>query len=197
MTSVLQPVPEVAAWDLPSRLRAGVVGLIVAEAALFAVFLVAYLFYIGKSLSGPYPREVLEAPIFISICLWASSGTVWLATRALHSGHMSRAGVWLLVTVALGGVFLGGTALEWRRLIVEHGLTIGSNLFGTSFYSLVGLHAFHVTVGLAVLTLLLVFAWTGWLRPTHGEHVEMVSWYWHFVDVVWVLVFSVVYIVGR
>jgi cytochrome c oxidase subunit III len=97
----------------------------------------------------------------------------------------------------LGGVFLGGTALEWRRLIVEHGLTIGSNLFGTSFYSLVGLHAFHVTVGLAVLTLLLVCAWTGWLRPTHREHVEMVSWYWHFVDVVWVLVFSVVYLVGR
>ena len=132
-----------------------------------------------------------------SVCLWASSGTVWLATRALHRGHGRRAGVWLLLTVALGGVFLGGTALEWRRLIVEHGLTIGSNLFGTSFYSLVGLHAFHVTVGLAVLTLLLVFAWTGWLRQTHGEHVEMVSWYWHFVDVVWVLVFSVVYIVGR
>jgi cytochrome c oxidase subunit III len=61
----------------------------------------------------------------------------------------------------------------------------------------VGLHAFHVTVGLAILTLLLVFAWTGSLRPTHGEHVEMVSWYWHFVDVVWVLVFTVVYIVGR
>ena len=197
MTTVLQPVPGAAAWDLPSRLRAGVVGLIVAEGSLFAVFVVAYLFYIGKSLSGPYPREVLDAPIFTSVCLWASSGTVWLATRALHRGHVRGAGVWLLLTVALGGVFLGGTALEWRRLIVEHGLTIGSNLFGTSFYSLVGLHAFHVTVGLAVLTLLLVFAWTGWLRPTHGEHVEMVSWYWHFVDVVWVLVFSVVYVVGR
>lgn len=197
MTSVLQPVPEVAAWDLPSRLRAGVVGLIVAEGSLFAVFVVAYLFYIGKSLSGPYPREVLEAPIFTGVCLWASSGTVWLATRALHRAHVRGAGVWLLLTVALGGVFLGGTAMEWRRLIVEHGLTIGSNLFGTSFYSLVGLHAFHVTVGLAVLTLLLVCAWTGWLRPTHGEHVEMVSWYWHFVDAVWVLVFSVVYIVGR
>jgi cytochrome c oxidase subunit 3/cytochrome o ubiquinol oxidase subunit 3 len=197
MTSVVQPVPEVAAWDLPSRLRAGVVGLIVAEASLFAVFVVAYLFYIGKSLSGPSPREVLDAPIFTSVCLWASSGTVWLATRALHRWQLRGAGGWLLLTVALGGVFLGGTALEWRRLIVEHGLTIGSNLFGTSFYSLVGLHAFHVTVGLAVLTLLLVFAWTGWLRPTHGEHVEMVSWYWHFVDVVWVLVFSLVYLVGR
>src|SRR5919109_4415877 len=98
MTSVMQPVPEVTAWDPPSRLRAGVLGLIVAEAALFAVFLVAYLFYIGKSLSGPYPREVLDAPIVTSICLWASSGTVWPATRALHGGHVRRVGVWLLLT---------------------------------------------------------------------------------------------------
>jgi cytochrome c oxidase subunit III len=197
MPPVAVPVPEPRDMVLPSPRRMGVIGLIAAEASLFAVFVVAYLFYIGKSLSGPYPREVLEAPIFVSLCLWASSGTVWLATRALHRGDVRRTGVWLLLTVALGGVFLGGTAAEWRRLIVEHGLTIGSNLFGTSFYSLVGLHAFHVTVGLAILTLLLVFAWTGSLRPTHGEHVEMVSWYWHFVDVVWVLVFTVVYIVGR
>jgi cytochrome c oxidase subunit 3 len=197
MPPVAVPVPEPRDMVLPSPRRMGVIGLIAAEASLFAVFVVAYLFYIGKSLSGPYPREVLKAPIFVSLCLWASSGTVWLATRALHRGDVRRTGVWLLLTVALGGAFLGGTAAEWRRLIVEHGLTIGSNLFGTSFYSLVGLHAFHVTVGLAILTLLLVFAWTGSLRPTHGEHVEMVSWYWHFVDAVWVLVFSVVYIVGR
>ncbi len=197
MTPVAVPVPEPREVVLPSRRRMGVIGLIAAEGSLFAVFLVAYPFYIGKSLSGPYPREVLEAPIFISLCLWASSGTVWLATRALHRGDVRRTGVWLLLTVVLGGVFLGGTAMEWRRLIVEHGLTIGSNLFGTSFYSLVGLHAFHVTVGLAIITLLLVFARTGSLRPTHGEHVEMVSWYWHFVDAVWVLVFTVVYIVGR
>ncbi len=197
MTPVAVPVPEPRDMALPSPRRLGVIGLIAAEASLFAVFVVAYLFYIGKSLSGPYPREVLEAPIFISVCLWASSATVWLATRALHRGDVRRASVWLLLTVALGGVFLGGTAMEWRRLIEEHGLTIGSNLFGTSFYSLVGLHASHVTAGLAILTLVLVFAWTGSLRPTHGEHVEMVSWYWHFVDVVWVLVFTVVYIVGR
>lgn len=186
-----------AEWVLPSRRRAGVLGLITAEASLFAVFLVAYLFYIGKSVSGPQPKDVLDLPILISLCLWASSGTVWLAERAVHQGDVRRCGLWLLATIVLGGVFLGGTAREWYRLIVEHGLTIGTNLFGTTFYSLVGLHAGHVTVGLLVLTLLLLFAWTGALRPAHAEHVQLVSWYWHFVDTVWVAVFLAVYVVGR
>jgi cytochrome c oxidase subunit 3/cytochrome o ubiquinol oxidase subunit 3 len=80
---------------------------------------------------------------------------------------------------------------------VEHGLTIGTNLFGTTFYSLVGFHAFHVTVGVIILTLLSVFSWSGALRLTHAEHVELVSWYWHFVDGVWLVVLTVVYVVGR
>ena len=182
---------------LPSRRRVGVVGLIAAEASLFAVFVAAYLFYIGKSLNGPYPKDVLEAPIFTSLCLWASSLTVWLAERAVHRGEARRSGLWFLLTVALGSVFLGGTAMEWYRLIVHHGLTIGTNLFGTTFYSLVGLHASHVTVGLSILTLLVAFAWSGALRPAHAEHVQLVSWYWHFVDGIWVVVFSIVYLIGR
>ena len=191
------PPAAPADWVLPSRRRAGVIGLIVAEASLFGVFVVAYLFYIGKSLSGPYPKDVLEVPIVISLCLWASSGTVWLAEHALHRGDVRRSGWWLLLTVVLGAVFLGGTAREWYRLIVGHGLAIGTNLFGTTFYSLVGFHAGHVTVGLAILSLLVAFAWNGGLRPAHAEHVQLVSWYWHFVDGVWVAVFLVVYVIGR
>jgi cytochrome c oxidase subunit 3/cytochrome o ubiquinol oxidase subunit 3 len=182
---------------LPSRRRVGVVGLIVAEASLFAVFVAAYLYYVGKDLSGPYPKDVLEVPILTSLCLWASSATVWLAERAVHQGEVRRSGVWLLLTVGLGAVFLGGTAREWYRLIVHQGLTIGTNLFGTTFYTLVGFHAGHVTVGLTILTLLVVFAWSGSLRPAHAEHVQLVSWYWHFVDGVWVAVFIVVYVIGR
>jgi len=97
----------------------------------------------------------------------------------------------------LGVAFLVGTAQEWYRLIVEHGLTIGTNLFGTTFYSLVGFHAFHVTMGVVMLMLLAVFTWSGALRSTHAEQAELVSWYWHFVDGVWIVVLTVVYVVGR
>ena len=178
------------------RGRVGMSGLIVAETSLFAVFVVAYLFYIGKSLSGPYPKDVLELPIFNTVCLLSSSITIAVALRALRTGAARRSGVWLLVTIVLGAVFLAGTAREWYRLIVGHGLTIGTNLFGTTFYSLVGLHASHVIVGLAILILLCVFAFSGTLRE-HPERAEIASWYWHFVDGVWIVVFSVVYLVGR
>jgi cytochrome c oxidase subunit III len=197
MTSVMQPRPEAAEWNLPPRGRAGVVGLIVAEASLLGVFVVAYLFYLGKSLSGPSPKDVLEVPILNTICLLASSATVGLAVRALRRGDQRQAEAWLPLTAVLGVTFLAGTAREWYGLIVAHGLTIGTNLFGTTFYSLVGFHAFHVTIGVVILTLLSVFAWSGALRPTHAEHVELVSWYWHFVDGVWIVVLTVVYIIGR
>ena len=180
-----------------ARGRAGVIGFIVAETSLFAVFVVAYLFYIGKSLTGPFPREVLDLPIVGTICLLSSSITVALATRALAAGRIARAGAWLLVTVVLGLAFLAGTAQEWRRLIVERGFTIGTNLFGSTFYPLVGLHASHVILGLVMLSLCLVFACAGALTVKHAERVELVSWYWHFVDGVWVVVFTVVYVVGR
>jgi cytochrome c oxidase subunit 3/cytochrome o ubiquinol oxidase subunit 3 len=173
------------------------IGLIMAEGSLLGIFVVAYLFYLGKSLTGPYPHEVLEVPIFNTMCLLASSVTVGIAVHALRQGHRRRVGTWLPVTAALGGVFLAGTAREWHRLIVDHGLTIGTNLFGTTFYALVGLHAFHVAIGVVMLTLLTVFAWSGDLQPGHVEHTELVSWYWHFVDGVWIVVLTVVYIIGR
>ena len=197
MTSVLQPAPQTVDWSQPSPRRAGIIGLIIAEASLLGIFVVAYLFYIGKSLSGPYPNEVLEVPVLNTICLLASSVTVGLAIRALRRGGLAQAGIWLPLTALLGGIFLAGTAREWYRLIVDHGLTIGTNLFGTTFYSLVGFHAFHVTVGVMMLALLSAFIWSGALRPVHAEHVELVSWYWHFVDAVWIVVFTVVYLLGR
>ena len=109
----------------------------------------------------------------------------------------ASAGAWLLVTVVLGLTFLASTAQEWYRLIAERGFTIGTNLFGTTFYPLVGLHASHVILGLVMLSLCLVFACSGALKTVHAERVELVSWYWHFVDGVWVVVFTVVYVVGR
>ena len=177
--------------------RVGIVSLIVAEISLFAVFVVAYLFYIGKSVNGPYPKDVLELPVLGTVCLLSSSLSVALAARALKRGRVGLSGIWLLATVGLGATFLAGTAKEWYRLIYAHGLTIGTNLFGTTFYPLVGLHASHVIIGLFMLGLCSVLAWAGALRPVHGERVEIVSWYWHFVDAVWVVVFTVVYVIGR
>jgi len=195
MTSMV--LREAAAVSPEWRGRGGIIGLIVAETSLFAVFVVAYLFYIGKSLTGPYPKDVLALPIFTTVCLLSSSVTVALAVQALRNGAWRRSGAWLLVTIVLGAIFLAGTAREWFGLIFGHGLTIGTNLFGSTFYSLVGLHASHVTIGLVMLTLLCVFAFTGALRREHIGRAELVSWYWHFVDAVWVVVFTVVYVIGR
>jgi cytochrome c oxidase subunit 3/cytochrome o ubiquinol oxidase subunit 3 len=92
---------------------------------------------------------------------------------------------------------LGSTAIEWRELIVEHGLTIRTNLFGTTYYSLVGLHASHVIVGLLMLGLVLGFGVAGKLNRSHAHRLDVLSYYWHFVDAVWVVVFTVVYVLGR
>jgi cytochrome c oxidase subunit 3/cytochrome o ubiquinol oxidase subunit 3 len=189
--------PAAAPWVLPSRGIVGMACLIVAEAAIFIIFIVAYLYYIGKSLTGPTPHDVLEIPIFTSICLISSSATVHFAVAALHRAQRTATSLWLAATVLLGGIFLAGTAHEWYHLIVYDHLTIRTNLFGTTFYSLVGLHASHVIVGLIMLTLSLLFSVTGNLTSKHTNRLEVLSLYWHFVDAVWVVVFTVVYVLGR
>ena len=183
--------------QLPERGRVAMFVLIAAEAAIFTIFVVAYIFYIGKSLTGPTPQNVLAAPIFYSICLLSSSVTIHLAVNALRAGNVSVFSRWWFSTIALGIIFLYGTATEWHRLIYKDGLTISTNLFGTTYYSLVGLHGFHVVVGLLCLTLVLGFALTGRVKQEHAYRVDVLSLYWHFVDAVWVVVFTVVYIVGR
>ena len=185
------------AWRLPDKGIVGMICLIIAEAAIFIIFVVAYVFYIGKSLSGPYPKDVLTLRIFTSICLLSSSLTVHAAVSALRKSKRNVCSLWLAVTVLLGGIFLAGTAHEWYDLIYNHGLTIRTNLFGTTFYSLVGLHATHVVLGLIMLSLALVFSLSGHMNEHHSEKLEVLSLYWHFVDGVWVVVFLVVYVLGR
>ena len=188
---------ETIEWSLPSRRKIGVIGLILTESALFTIFVTAYLFYIGKSLTGPYPKDVLELPILATICLLSSSLTVALAEHAFRRGNIRGFQLWWLITILLAVAFLSSTALEWRRLIFRDHLTISTNLFGTTFYSLVGLHASHVIVGLTLLVLVLILSLRGNVMRQHAEHIEMLSWYWHFVDGIWVIVFTVVYIIGR
>ena len=198
MSAITIPLPATPqSWSLPDRGKVAMAGLIIAEAAIFTIFVVAYLFYVGKSLTGPTPREVLEIPVFFTICLLSSSITVHLAQRLLERGNRGGfVSLWFL-TLVLGSLFLFGTAQEWHRLIYERGLTISTNLFGTTYYSLVGLHAFHVTAGLVMLLIVLIFALAGRVDRDQSGRVAVLSMYWHFVDAVWIVVFTVVYILGR
>lgn len=198
MNAIASPLPETrTAWKLHYRGKVGMACLIAAESAIFTIFVVAYLFYAGKSLTGPTPREVLETPIFYTICLLSSSLTIHFASRFLERGKRGGfVGLWFL-TIILGCLFLYGTGQEWHRLIYELGLTISTNVFGTTYYSLVGLHAFHVTAGLILLSIVLFFGLADRVGPEQSARVEVLSLYWHFVDGVWVVVFTVVYILGR
>ena len=184
-------------WVLPSRGRVGMFSLIAAESAIFTIFVVAYIFYLGKSVSGPTPGDVLELPIFSTICLLSSSLTIHLAVRALRQAKMGAFGLWWFLTLTLGAIFLVSTGREWHHLIYEKGLTVSTNLFGTTYYSLVGLHAFHVTVGLLAIALTMILTLLRKVKPEHSERAEVFSLYWHFVDGVWVIVFTVVYVIGR
>src|SRR5262245_48360064 len=171
--------------------------LIIAESAIFTIFVIAYLYYVGKSLSGPTPREVLEVPVFFTICLLSSSLTIHFAGTFLERNSRGAfLGLWFL-TIVLGALFLYGTGREWRRLIYEHGLKISTNLFGTTYYSLVGLHAFHVTAGLVMLCIVLMFGLADRVGRDQSARIGALSLYWHFVDSAWVVIFTVVYIIGR
>ena len=195
ITTAFPPTP--ATWKLPYKGKVGMACLIIAESAIFTIFVVAYLYYTGKSLTGPTPREVLESPIFFTVCLLSSSLTIHLASKLLERGKRGAfLALWFL-TIVLGALFMYGTAREWHRLIYEHGLTISTNLFGTTYYSLVGLHATHVTVGLLMLTIVLLFGLAGRVGREQSARIDVLSMYWHFVDAVWVVVFTVVYVLGR
>ncbi len=195
-TSIALPPSEM---PLPHELR-GKVGmwcLITAESAIFSIFVVAYLYYAGKSLSGPTPSQVLRVPVFNSICLFSSSFTIVMAERAIARGLARMFAAWWFVTIALGVIFILGTAREWYHLIYGEGLTIRSSLFGTTYYSLVGLHAFHVIVGLIGLSIIMIFAALGYVKQEHAERIAVFAMYWHFVDAIWVVVLSVVYFIAR
>ena len=177
----------------------GLLCFLVSEVALFSTLIVTYVFYLGQNRIGPTPKEALALPLvlFTTACLLASSFTIHLAEKQLERTHQRGFLVWWLATILLGIIFLLGTAYEWYGLINHHQLTMSRNLFGTTYFTLVGLHALHVTGG--VLIMFIVFSLAAKRQITHANRggVGLVSWYWHFVDVVWIVVFLVVYVIGR
>ena len=142
---------------------------------------------------------MLSLPLVIctTICLLSSSGTIHLAEKHLRSGAQRAFVLWWTATIVLGVMFLLGTAYEWHDLITQEGLTISRNLFGTTYYTLVGFHALHVTAGVIAMLIVLGLGLRGAVTKKNQIGVELVSWYWHFVDAVWIVVFTLVYLFGR
>ena len=165
------------------------------ECLLFGSLISTYLIYKGKSLVGPYPHEILNIPFtsFSTFDLLMSSLAMVLALAAVQRGDMRQAKLWLFVTALLGLIFLGGQVYEFSSFVHE-GLGLTTNLFGSTFFVLTGTHGAHVTVGVIWLVTLLVQAFRGWLTPARALNVEIAGLYWHFVDVVWIVIFTLVYL---
>jgi len=188
-------IPEPAALG---PVRWGMLAFLFSEVAFFSTLVVAYITFLHSDSSGPTPA-ILSLPLVIgtTICLLSSSGTIHLAERRLRAGGQRTFVLWWLATIVLGVLFLAGTAHEWHDLITREGLTISRNLFGTTFYTLVGFHALHVTGGVIAMSIVLALSLRGRISAKNHLGAEMVAWYWHFVDAVWVVVFTVVYLIGR
>jgi cytochrome c oxidase subunit III len=191
--------PAIAPEQTLTAPQWGMVAFLVSEVAFFSTLIVTYVTFMGKDIVGPTPAEALSLPLVIvtTICLLSSSVTVHFAEQALHRGQQRTFCLLWAGTIALGIAFLLGTAYEWRELITEHQLTISRNLFGTTYYTLVGFHGLHVTAGVIIMLIVFGLALRREINESHRTGVELVAWYWHFVDAVWIVVFLVVYVASR
>jgi heme/copper-type cytochrome/quinol oxidase subunit 3 len=182
------------ATGLPSR-KILMWAFIGSECMLFGSLIIVYLVYRGKSLVGPYPADLLNIP-FITVTtfvLLMSSLMMVLALSAVQRGDMKWGKIWLFMTALLGMLFLGGQVYEFSHFVHE-GLTLKTNLFGGSFFLLTGTHGAHVTVGVIWLLSLVFMAQRGRLTQANAETVEIAGLYWHFVDVVWIVLFTLIYL---
>ena len=176
--------------------KLGVWTLLGSEAVFFSALIVTYIVNHGRSVTGPYPHEVLDIPLtaintFVLIC---SSLTMVTAYAAIQSGEMRKMRIWLFVTMGLGMAFLTGQAIEFTSLY-QHGLSLSSNLFGASFFTLTGFHGAHVLAGVIWIGFVVMRAFQGGVTPENPIAVELVGLYWHFVDLVWILIFTIVYLI--
>ncbi len=166
------------------------------ECLFFGSLISSYLLYRGRSIQGPYPDDVYDIPYtsVSSFVLLMSSLTMVLALNAIQRGDHRKLRAWLLATALLGITFVGGQVFEFT-VFVNEGLTISRNLFGTSFFVLTGFHGAHVTVGILMLLTLFGQSLAGRLPTERALRVELIGLYWHFVDVVWIVIFTIVYLI--
>jgi len=166
------------------------------DCMFFGSLIATYMVYKNRALTGPYPRQIFDIPYtsVSAFVLLLSSLTMVLALAAIQRGEEGRMRVWLTTTALLGGVFLGGQYYEFTSFVRE-GLTLSSNLFGSTFYVLTGFHGTHVAIGVFWLLSLVVHSLRGKLHQEHSLSVEIAGLYWHFVDIVWILIFTLVYLI--
>ena len=166
------------------------------ECLLFGALISTYLLYRGRSVVGPFPHDVYDIPYtsVSSFVLLMSSLTMVLALAAMQRRDQRRMRVWLLTTALLGATFIGGQVYEFTAFY-RAGLSLHENLFGSSFFVLTGFHGAHVTIGILMLLSLFSISAKGKLGDDRTETVELIGLYWHFVDVVWIVIFTVVYLI--
>lgn len=165
------------------------------ETLFFGSFIATYMIYVGRSVQGPYPHDVLDIPLttISTFVLLMSSLAMVLALAAVQQGSRKGALTWLMVTAGLGMTFLGFQAYEFTHFYHE-GLTLSTNLFGSSFFILTGFHGAHVTVGVIWLLILWLQTLAGRIGPADALKVEIAGLYWHFVDIVWIAIFTLIYL---
>jgi heme/copper-type cytochrome/quinol oxidase subunit 3 len=189
----VQPPPTATGLD---NRKLGMWAFLGSECLFFGALISTYLLYRGRSVQGPFPNEVYDIP-FTSVSsgvLLMSSVTMVLALNAIQRGDHRRLRAWLLATALLGITFVGGQVFEFT-VFVREGLTLSRNLFGSSFFILTGFHGAHVTVGILMLLTLFGQSLVGRLTVENALRVELVGLYWHFVDIVWIVIFTVVYLI--
>ena len=184
-------------------------GFIGSECLLFGSLIATYMAYKGKGIEGPYPHDVKNAagvvihegvfniPLttFSTFILLMSSVAMVLALNYTQRGERKKSALWLFLTAFGGSIFLGCQVYEFTYFVVHDGMTLKSNLFSSSFFTLTGFHGAHVTVGVIYLLTLAALAWKGKIPPEKSLNVEIAGLYWHFVDVIWIIIFPLVYLV--
>jgi heme/copper-type cytochrome/quinol oxidase subunit 3 len=167
------------------------------ECLFFASLISTYLVYKGKSLVGPFPRDIFEIPLvtFGTALLLFSSLFVVLSLNAAEQGNRKKTILWLGLTITCGLFFVGMQVYEFSHF-VHKGLTMQGNLFGASFYTLTGFHGTHVTIGVIWLFTVFIEVLRGKVPPAKALNLEIAALYWHFVDVVWIVIFPVVYLMN-
>jgi heme/copper-type cytochrome/quinol oxidase subunit 3 len=179
-----------------SNAKLGMWAFLGSECLLFGALISTYVLYRGRSVVGPFPKDVYDIPYtsVSSFVLLMSSLTMVLALSAIQRGEHEKLRAWLMATALLGMTFIAGQVYEFTTFVRE-GLTLKTNLFGSSFFTLTGFHGVHVSVGILMLLSLYGMSLNGKLPTERSEAVELVGLYWHFVDIVWIVIFTVVYLI--
>ncbi len=168
------------------------------ECMFFGSLIATYLIYYGESVSGPTPADVLDIPTTTvsTFVLLMSSFSMVMAYSNIRKGNVRNFRVWIMCTAILGATFLGFQFFEFREFAIHGHLTPRTNLFGSTFFTLTGFHGAHVTVGVVWLISLFGYSFKGDLTPQEGLSVDIAALYWHFVDIVWIVIFTAVYLIG-